>query len=61
MERDERASEPPADNPPEDVPSEGGDQPSEDLSDAPGPLGNPAVDEESLRKKQEEQDRVSGN
>jgi hypothetical protein len=44
--RDERATERPADDPPEKGKG------SEDESG--GPYGNPAVDEESLRKQQEE-------
>jgi hypothetical protein len=61
MERDERATQPPADDEPEEVPTpEGSDKPSEDPSEGPGPYGNPAVDEESLRKKQEEQE-TTGN
>lgn len=48
MEQDDAATQPPADNPPNDMPSEGGDQPSEDPAEAPGPRGNPSVDEESL-------------
>jgi hypothetical protein len=59
MESDERATHPPAKSEPEDTPSpEGEDRPSEDPSEGPGPRGNPSVDEESLRKKQEEQERA---
>jgi hypothetical protein len=47
--RDEAATEPPADSP-EDSPSER----QGDSEESGGPLGNPAVDEESLRKQQEE-------
>jgi hypothetical protein len=47
-ERDEAATEAPADEPPA---SEQGDDPAE----PGGPYGNPGVDEESLRKQQEEQ------
>jgi hypothetical protein len=47
--RDNAATEPPADEPPES-PSE-----HHDSSEEPGgPYGNPGVDEESLRKQQEE-------
>lgn len=57
METDERATQPPADKEPEEVPTpEGSDKPSEDPSAGPGPYGNPTVDEETLRRKQEEQD-----
>jgi hypothetical protein len=59
MERDERATRPPAEKEPEEAPTpEGEDRPSEDPSEGPGPRGNPAVDEEALRKKQEEQERA---
>jgi hypothetical protein len=59
MERDRRATHPPADEEPERTPApEGDDHPAEDPSEAPGPRGNPAVDEESLRKKQEERGRT---
>jgi hypothetical protein len=61
MEQDERASEPPADTEPEESPSTEGDPPREDPAEDPGPRGNPDVDEEALRHKQEEQDGVSGN
>jgi hypothetical protein len=47
--RDDTATERPADHPPES-PSEHHDESDE----AGGPLGNPGVDEESLRKQQEE-------
>jgi hypothetical protein len=60
METDERAPEPPAENPPDETPSQG-DEPRDDPSEDPGPRGNPDVDEETLRKKQEEQEGVSGN
>jgi hypothetical protein len=46
--RDEAATKQPADDPSES-PSEGGDP-----EESGGPYGNPAVDEESLRKQQEE-------
>jgi hypothetical protein len=47
--RDEAATERPADEPPESPSEHHGD------SEQPGgPLGNPDVDEESLRKQQEE-------
>ena len=58
MEQDERATEPPADTKPEDVPGGDDEAPREDPSKDPGPRGNPDVDEEALRHKQEEQDRV---
>jgi hypothetical protein len=59
MERDERATHPPADEDPERTPTpEGDDGPGEDPSEGGGPRGNPAVDEESLRRKQEEQERT---
>jgi len=61
MEQDDTSTQPPADDPSDDAPSEGGDQPSGDPAEAPGPRGNPDVDEEALRHKQEEQDRVAGN
>ncbi len=35
-----------------------GKAPSADPAKGPGPYGNPEVDEESLRKKQEERDRT---
>ena len=47
--RDDTATEQPADQPPES-PSEQHDESDE----SGGPLGNPEVDEESLRKQQEE-------
>jgi hypothetical protein len=47
--RDDTATERPADEPPES-PSEHHDESDE----SGGPLGNPSVDEESLRKQQEE-------
>jgi hypothetical protein len=47
--RDHAATEPPADEPPES-PSEHHDQSDE----SGGPYGNPEVDEETLRKQQEE-------
>lgn len=47
--RDETATEAPADEPPESPSEHHGD------SEEPGgPLGNPGVDEETLRKQQEE-------
>lgn len=46
---DEAATEPPADEPPENPSEQHGDS-----EESGGPLGNPAVDEESLRKQQEE-------
>ena len=55
MEQDERATETPADN---EVPGDQDDAPREDPSEDPGPRGNPDVDEEALRHKQEEQDRA---
>ena len=59
MERDERATQPPAESEPEETPApEGEDRPGEDPSEGPGPRGNPLVDEEALRKKQEEQERA---
>jgi len=60
MEQDDRATEAPAENPPEET-SGGDDAPREDPSEDPGPRGNPDVDEEALRHGQEEQDAVSGN
>ena len=60
MERDERATEPPADNPPDETPP-GTEGPREDPSEDPGPRGNPDVDEEALRKKQEEQEGDPGS
>jgi hypothetical protein len=48
-------TEPPADEPPES-PSEHHD----DSEESGGPLGNPRVDEESLRKQQEESSERSG-
>ena len=50
--RDQAATEPPADQPPES-PSEHHDDPEE----PGGPYGNPGVDEETLRKQQEEETR----
>lgn len=47
-EKDDTATEPPSDEPPA---SEQGDDPQE----PGGPYGNPGVDEESLRKQQEDQ------
>jgi hypothetical protein len=47
--RDDAATEPPADQPPESPSEHHGD-----ADEAGGPLGNPEVDEESLRKQQEE-------
>lgn len=47
--RDEAATEPPADEPPESPSEHHGDS-----EESGGPLGNPGVDEESLRKQQEE-------
>jgi len=47
--RDEAATEPPADRPPESPSEHHGD-----AEESGGPLGNPEVDEESLRKQQEE-------
>jgi len=61
MEQDERATEAPADDEPEQVPGDEGDAPRDDPSEDPGPRGNPDVDEEALRHKQEEQDGVAGN
>ena len=61
MEQDDRATEPPAENPPEETSGGGGDVPREDPSEDPGPRGNPDVDEEALRHGQEEQEKVSGN
>jgi hypothetical protein len=59
VERDERATHPPAENEPEETPTpEDEDRPSEDPSVGPGPRGNPTVDEEALRKKQEERERT---
>jgi hypothetical protein len=58
MDQDERATEPPGDNEPEQVPGNADDAPREDPSEDPGPRGNPDVDEEALRHKQQEQDRV---
>ena len=60
MEQDERSTESPAENPPDETP-QSEDAPREDPSDDPGPRGNPDVDEEALRHKQEEQDGVAGN
>jgi hypothetical protein len=56
MEHDERAAEPPANEPPEQEAGDeegagGGEVPGE----SPGPRGNPQVDEESLSHKQQEQ------
>jgi hypothetical protein len=56
VERDERATHPPAENEPERTPTPEGDDPFEGA----GPRGNPAVDEEALRRKQEEQERADG-
>jgi hypothetical protein len=61
MEQDDRATEPPAENEPEESAETSGDAPREDPSEDPGPRGNPDVDEEALRHSQEEQDAVSGN
>jgi hypothetical protein len=47
--RDEAATNPPADEPPESPSEHHGDS-----EESGGPLGNPGVDEESLRKQQEE-------
>jgi hypothetical protein len=47
--QDEAATEPPADEPPESPSEHHGDS-----EESGGPLGNPGVDEESLRKQQEE-------
>jgi hypothetical protein len=47
--RDDAATEPPADEPPESPSEHHGD-----AKESGGPLGNPSVDEESLRKQQEE-------
>lgn len=47
--RDDAATERPADEPPEKPSEQHGDS-----EESGGPLGNPAVDEESLRKQQEE-------
>jgi hypothetical protein len=58
---DERASEPPADDPPdgggaaESGGSESGGSGGDD-AEAPGPHGNPAVDEEALSHRQQERD-----
>jgi hypothetical protein len=61
MERDERATHPPADSEPERTPTpEGEERPSDDPVEGPGPRGNPAVDEEALRRKQEEKERADG-
>lgn len=58
MEQDERATHPPADDGPEGAPAHEREEGSaEDPSEHGGPRGNPAVDEEALRKKQEERDR----
>jgi hypothetical protein len=46
--RDQTSTEPPADRPPES-PSE-----QRDSEESGGPYGNPAVDEDSLRKQQEQ-------
>jgi hypothetical protein len=56
VERDERATHPPAENPPEET--EAGDSNEERPG---GPYGNPEVDEEALRKRQEEKERESGD
>jgi len=47
--RDQDATERPADEPPESPSEHHGDS-----EESGGPLGNPGVDEESLRKQQEE-------
>ena len=47
--RDQAATEPPADRPPESPSEHHGDG-----DESGGPSGNPSVDEESLRKQQEE-------
>jgi hypothetical protein len=47
--RDKTATEPPADRPPESPSEHHGDD-----GESGGPWGNPSVDEESLRKQQEE-------
>jgi hypothetical protein len=47
--RDDTATERPADQPPESPSEHHGDS-----DESGGPLGNPGVDEESLRKQQEE-------
>ena len=51
-ERDERATEPPATGQPEQDPGEGDPEP--DPGDSPGPMGNPASDEEALSHGQQE-------
>ena len=51
-ERDERATESPASGEPDRDPGEG--EPEPDPGDSPGPLGNPASDEEALSHRQQE-------
>ena len=49
---DERATEPPGTEPPDQDPGEG--EPEPDPGDSPGPMGNPASDEEALSHRQQE-------
>jgi hypothetical protein len=51
-ERDQAATEPPADEPPESPPEQ-----DHGSGERGGPYGNPGVDEEALRKRQEERSR----
>jgi hypothetical protein len=58
MERDERASQPPAKPEPEQAPQERrGDRPGKEPGESPGPRGNPETDEEALRHRQLERER----
>ena len=61
MERDERATQPPATGGDEETPQEErGESPGQDPVESPGPLGNPETDEESLSHRQQEGGRDEG-
>ena len=51
-ESDERATNPPSEEQPEHEPGEG--EPEPDPGESPGPLGNPANDEEALANRQQD-------
>jgi hypothetical protein len=55
---DEPAVKPPSRSDPEH--DAGEDRAEPEPTDAPGPRGNPAIDEEALRHRQQERDRRSG-
>jgi hypothetical protein len=62
MERDDRATEPPAEEDPERSPQEQrGERLGHRPGESPGPLGNPEVDEEALSHRQQERRPPDGD